>query len=365
MQQDFSIVFCWTGISGYMAACARELSQTRGVRLAVLATHAGSFDESLMSGLDYHIMGMRRRNDRAFVARWVEQHRPDVVFVSGWSVDAYVALARAPALGHVPFILGLDNPWHGGLKQQLARILRRRYVSRFAALLVPGERGWQYGRRLARPSVAVVKGLYGFDDSDLARCLSDRADLPSGWPKRFLFVGRYAHEKAIDTLVEAYRRYRQLVDDPWPLTCCGTGPLGEWLIDQSGITDDGFVQPPDQREVWQGHGVFVLPSRREPWGVVIAEACAAGLPIVCTDACGAGVELVRDYYNGVVTPTNNPTELARGFAWMHRNYDALPLMGQRSKQLAASFSAKIWAVRFLELARDLVARQMAGSAGAP
>ena len=40
-------------------------------------------------------------------------------------------------------------------------------------------------------------------------------------------------------------------------------------------------------------GAFVLPSRKEPWGVVVQEAAAARMPVICSDSVGAGDHLVR------------------------------------------------------------------------
>src|SRR5206468_849571 len=48
--------------------------------------------------------------------------------------------------------------------------------------------------------------------------------------------------------------------------------------------------------------VLVLPSDYEPWAVVINEAAAAGLAIVCTDVVGAAAELVRNSLNGYTFP---------------------------------------------------------------
>jgi glycosyltransferase involved in cell wall biosynthesis len=356
MQPTLSIVFCWPGISGYMAACWRALAAQPGVRVAILSTPSSKFVDSIVADLDCHVMTSEQEGSRDFVEGWVSQRKPDVVFIGGWAVGSFRALARAKQLAGVPFILGLDNPWQATLRQHLAPMILRGYLSRFSTLLVPGERGWQFGKRLARASIPVVKGLYGIDVDNLTNCLAERNRSPKGWPKKFLFVGRYEHVKAIDTLVEAYRLYRRAVADPWPLTCCGAGPLGSLLVDEAGVTDAGFIQPPDQPAVWRDHGVFVLASRMDPWPLVIAEACAAGLPIVCTDACGSAVELVRQYFNGIVAPTESADELARGLTWMHRNCHLLPTMGQRSQEHAAAFSADMWATRFTELARELSAR---------
>ena len=60
----------------------------------------------------------------------------------------------------------------------------------------------------------------------------------------------------------------------------------------------------------QAVDVFVLPTREDIWGLVINEAMAYGLPIVTTDRCVAGVELVENGVNGYVVPVEDETALA-------------------------------------------------------
>ncbi len=56
--------------------------------------------------------------------------------------------------------------------------------------------------------------------------------------------------------------------------------------------------------------MFVLPTRTDIWGLVINEAMAAGLPIVTTDRCVAGMEMIEDAVNGYIVPVNDDQQLA-------------------------------------------------------
>ena len=95
-----------------------------------------------------------------------------------------------------------------------------------------------------------------------------------------------------------------------------------------------------------------MPSRYEPWGVAIAEAAAAGLPILCTEACGASVELVRPYYNGLIVPTDDAQSLADAMIWCHAHRDRLAEFGERGRSLAAAYSADVWAERWAAVLRS-------------
>ena len=56
--------------------------------------------------------------------------------------------------------------------------------------------------------------------------------------------------------------------------------------------------------------VFVLPTREDIWGLVINEAMACGLPVVTTNKCNAGLQLVKDGVNGYIVDVDDPDSLA-------------------------------------------------------
>jgi glycosyltransferase involved in cell wall biosynthesis len=134
---------------------------------------------------------------------------------------------------------------------------------------------------------------------------------------------------------------------------CGTGPERERIENIEGIEDRGFVQPADLPEVMAEAGVFVLPSLYEPWGVAVAEAAMAGLPVICSEACGAGVDLVQPYYTGIKVATGDEPALTAAMHWMHEHESQLHHMGQGGMQLAAAYSATAWAKRWHEYLTEL------------
>ena len=136
------------------------------------------------------------------------------------------------------------------------------------------------------------------------------------------------------------------MSEPWGLTCCGDGREGGLLANRTGVVDIGFKLPAELPDVFRSHGAFVMASHFEPWGVAIAEAAATGLPLICTTACGASVDLVRSYYNGLVTAPRDVDGLARAMQWVHEHESDLPAMGQRSHVLSEAFSAESWAARW-------------------
>jgi glycosyltransferase involved in cell wall biosynthesis len=341
-----------------MAACWKALAAAGGVDLSVVAlrpsAHGGlaPYSDSIVAGLDCRLLGDREARDEQWVAALVAERRPEVIVIPGWVLPAYMKLPNHPALRDKRFVMTMDTPLRWTVRQRLARVKIGSFLDRMDRVVVPGERAWQYARFLGFAEQKIRRGLYGVDFANLERLHGERAALAGGWPRKFLYVGRYVREKGIDVLVAGYEKYRDSVSDPWELTCCGSGPQAGLLSGVPGVTDAGFVQPADQAAVWRGHGAFVLASRFDPWPLVVVEACAAGLPVVCTEACGSGVELVRPHYNGMTVAGGSAARLARAMRWVHEQYEACEVMGARGREIAGAYSAECWAARWREIVGD-------------
>ena len=66
--------------------------------------------------------------------------------------------------------------------------------------------------------------------------------------------------------------------------------------------------------------MFVFPSHTDPWGLVVNEAMACGLPVISSDAAGCTADLVEDNWNGRVVRRGDVAQLA----------SAMEELGQRS-----------------------------------
>ncbi len=353
------IVICWSDICGYMAACWRALHHSGEVEVFVIAFKAlteTAFDDRLMQGIPCKLLDLQERQDALAIEQLVVAERPDVVYLCGWLHQPFCKLAYADRLRDVSFVMGMDTPWQDNLRQRLAPLVLRSYFKRMARIIVIGERSWQCASRFGIEPERIERGLCGIDYNNFAPLWEKRFNLgktPLDWPRSFLFAGRYLPIKAIDVLVAAYQNYRDLVEDPWELVCCGQGDLQHLLTGQPGIIDRGFMQPSDMQDVWQSAGAFVMPSRFDPWPLAIVEAAAAGLPIICTDACGSAVEVVRCWYNGLVVPEGNSSELTQALLIFHQHQAELSTWGKRSQSLAAPYSTDIWVDRWTALLRSV------------
>src|SRR6185437_12034214 len=108
---------------------------------------------------------------------------------------------------------------------------------------------------------------------------------------------------------------------PRELRFCGSGEKGEELAAEvrrrgiEGVRFLGFLQADEVARELNSALALILPSTHEPWGLVVNEALALGVPVLCSDAVGARDTLVRTAVSGFVFEADNPEGLAH---LMHR-----------------------------------------------
>lgn len=348
------VVVCWAGMQGYIASCLRALNVAEGMDLHVVHLDFRDLplEEDLLDGIDNTKLLASHPNRH--LGELVESYHPDIVFLCGWFYRPYRQLLRRPRLQSVKFVLGMDTPWTGSWRQQLNRIRLNRFMRRLDRVVVAGSRSREMAIRLGMPHDRIHSGLYGIDFEAFVAQGERSLDAAAEWPHRFLFAGRYVPAKALDVLLAAYRTYHDSVESPWPLDVCGAGPEEHRFGGEAGVHDLGYVQPSGLPAVFASHGVLVTPSREEPWGVAVAEAAATGLPLICSDACGAAEALVAPEQNGFVVPVGDVGALTAAMTWMHHHPDRLREMGARSRRLAQAHSSEAWSARMRGIFTDLL-----------
>ena len=332
------ILVLWTQLSWYMRACLDRLGQVPGVDLHVVSMAP---DRNAVFE-DHEVLPI------AATCYWFtpsldlpalyDRLEPDALVVCSWNVGAYRHLARRARTLRV---LAMDNQWLGTPKQRLGIAVSPWFLRPvYDRAFVPGDRAAQFASRLGFIQDAIWRGLYC---GDVAAFYPDgNGRMPAR--RRFLFVGRLVPEKGVDVLLDAYAQYREDVTAPWSLRVCGTGPLAGRAQGTLGVEHHGFLQPSALPKVFHDAGAFVLPSRFEPWGVVIHEACAAGLPIVCSSSCGAVPSLVEDHLNGFIVEPGSVKSLTSALRRVHLlNDDQRDDMGRRSTEVARRYTPERWA----------------------
>ena len=275
----------WARLPSYLAGFCKSLQSqpnheivVAGLAQGPLTNSAAPFSERLYDELSTIRMDENEINSDRFIHDLIRLHCPDAMIISGWQYPPYRRLYRNEEFRTIPKVLCCDNTWRGTIKQRLGRYLLAPMFRRVSKVWVPGKRGQFLMSKWGVDQSQIVEGMYNIDFEFISQFKPDHEKATtSDESGKFLFVGQLIERKGFHLLVEAYRQYRKLVDDPWSLVVCGRGDLESRCRDE-GIEYRGFIDGAELPKVLAEVDAFILPSLYDSWGVVLAEAACAGLP---------------------------------------------------------------------------------------
>jgi glycosyltransferase involved in cell wall biosynthesis len=162
--------------------------------------------------------------------------------------------------------------------------------------------------------------------------------LDSGRPV-ILFASKLQERKNCAHVVEAYSRLATAGPDALPyLVIVGDGEERAALERQAAATGlgtirfAGFRNQSEMPRFFDLASVFVLPSRHEPWGLIVNEAMNAACPVIVSDDVGCAPDLVEDGVNGCIYPTGNIDALAHALHRVLASPETAASMGAKAYQ---------------------------------
>ena len=106
------------------------------------------------------------------------------------------------------------------------------------------------------------------------------------------------------------------------LTIAGQGILEEKLrkIAKENIKLTGHIPNKEIGKLYQEHDIFILPSKIEPWGLVVEEALYNGLPVIVSNKVGSNMDMVKNYNSGETFQFDNEDDLSEKIEVLEKNY---------------------------------------------
>jgi glycosyltransferase involved in cell wall biosynthesis len=273
----------------------------------------------------------------------------DALWVHGYaSVNALHAILAANALG-IPVLLRAES-WLADRPRSLRTLASKRLFFNLlrpaiAATLPIGSRNREYWARYFGPDMPQFLMPYAVDNAYFAQRaaaadtqrLRQELQLAPGRPV-ILFASKLQQRKHADDLLEAYARLCSTQQDRTPyLLLVGDGEERGRLETRAselaleGVRFLGFRNQSELPAFFALADVFVLPSRHEPWGLIVNEAMAAGCAVIVSDEVGAHADLVTDGIEGFVFPIGHIDALATALSWVLSSPEQAERMGQAAK----------------------------------
>lgn len=219
------------------------------------------------------------------------------LIICGWaSLVNWIFAMFSPKKRNAVFI---DSSYLESSTDGMKGWMKRLFLSRISLAYCSGKSHVELMERLGfKGKIVVVHGV------GLYRRIPQPKFESRDCVKNFLYVGRFSPEKNLEFLIMHFNKHPELT-----LNIVGFGPQEESLKSISGpnIVFHGAVPNEILSKIYQENDVFILPSLRETWGIVIEEALNNGLPVLVSDRVGCAADLVDENETGVVFSVEDST----------------------------------------------------------
>ncbi len=241
-----------------------------------------------------------------FLRRGIYDHI--VVTNYGYATEAVAILALKAR--KIPYEMELDG---GVLRNEhpIARAIKRLLIGGATRYWSTGEQTDRFFEAFGVPRERIVRYPFSsiFERDILPRPLAEaeksaaKRELDIPYSRMVLSVGRALHLKGFDLLIRAAARLPQDTG----VYIVGGAPIADWLAlaKEVGFDRLHFVEYAPKETVqayYRAADAFVLATRGDVWGLVVNEAMANALPVITTEGCVAGCEMIRDGENGYRIP---------------------------------------------------------------
>ena len=265
--------------------------------------------------------GIHTKADMAFcpqIIRYIGKGKYDHIIVHDPASPTGMWLIWYLKLRKIPFILQSEGGFSGdgktGLKEKYKKALMTGAQLYLSTMSYEREYFRAYGAKLETLYRYPFASFYDQDilDKPMTRAekMSLRTQLGITEEKVIVSVGRIIPSKAYDILLEAVKNLPESVGI-YIISGKATPQL-QAIVDQYDLKNVHFVEFMPKENLWEYYKMadfLALPTRIDTWGLFVNEAMANGLPVITTNRCVAGLELIEDGKNGYLIDVDDVAAL--------------------------------------------------------
>ena len=297
----------------------------------------------------------------------LERACPDVILCGGYNYLASWQALHWAKKNDVPFLLWSESTAHDQRNAySVVENLKQMFLNDCSGFVVPGKSAFEYVSGMTRSENvfvapnAVDNELFSVRSQKAAKNSRLRSQL--GLPERFLlYVGRLVRAKGVQDLLQAYAALQPELRQEVGLVFAGDGPLRAELeadarsIFPGSVHFAGFVDRDELPGYYALAECLVLPTHSDTWGMVVNEAMACGLPIVCSRVAGCAADLVGS--NGILVDPGDISRLTASLCKISSDAELRAKMSVESRRLIQNYSPDCCARGIADAATRMVTAQ--------
>lgn len=315
----FFIYFLGSGGAGRtFLNILNNIDQDKFRPVLVTCNYEGSYEPFLNKNIKFIKLDTKRLRKLIFpLAKIIRKEQADIVFSTIPNYNVIAILARILSFTRAKNVIR-EAAFLGGDRKTNAKLKIYGFFYRFATKVIALSNGVKENliRRYNADKTKVQVIYNPIDAKSIREKMKENIehDYVTNDKKTIVTAGRLVEDKDQQTLIKSFALLATKVDAQ--LLILGEGPLEEKLKEQAmrlGIQDRvhlvGFQNNP--YAFFHRADLFVLTSKREGFGHVLAEALATGVPIVSTKCEPGATEVLEDGKYAKLVPIGNAEKLAK------------------------------------------------------
>ena len=282
--------------------------------------------------------------------RHIGETAPDVLVGDGFFQWTGAALWYR-ATRRVGLVVTYERTFHTERHAQKVRTLYRKAVMRWVdAMAVNGELSKEYSIFLGMDGNKITTGQMTADSHVLAEqaaAVTDaqKFEIRQAWGSpdvAMVTVGRLNDRKGITELLNGWHLLEKNRPGNWRLIIIGDGPNRAALENQvsekglNGVIFAGHVDYNNIAPFYAAADVLVMPTLEDNWSLVVPEAMACSLPILCSIYNGCFPELIEEDSNGWTFDPHDAQDTEARLAHCIEQRNKLPSFGERSREIVST-----------------------------
>lgn len=307
--------------------------------------------------------GKNTRADAAIcldVIKWLDNKRFDIFVIGGYSTPTGMLAIQTLKIKKIPFILNCDG---GFIKND------RRIVHQIKKYFISSAKWWlstgnltskyleHYGakrKNIYKYPFTSIKEIDIMDkkiSNDEKNKLKNKLGIKS--KKVALSVGSFIERKGYDLLINEWKK----IQNEWELIIIGSGQdkekleqlISKYNLENVKLLD--FKQKSELKEYYYSADLFILLTREDIWGLVINEAMAYGLPVITTNKCIAGMEMIKNEENGFIVNLENELNINKYINKINED------MGVQSLKISKKYSIEDMSKAHIKIFKSILKQE--------
>lgn len=297
----------------------------------------------LREGKKFKIMELKDWEKGASVIKWdairyIRQMKPDVLMLYEYSTKTSLVAAVIARMLKIPYLINCDGAFIN--PKSFRDKIKKFMICHAKGLLAGSESAKEYFIHYGGTEEKIYRHYFtSLCKNDILKeqiSVSEKEKLRQKLKlidmTTVISVGNFVSGKGFKELLEIWHTF----DEKYQLLIIGSGVEHHDYVQMikkesyKNVKIIDFVQYAELKKYYQASDLFVLNTKHDVWGLVINEAMSCGLPVITTNMCKAGEELVKNGVNGYIVSSGDNKDLKEKLAMALQDENKLREMGKQS-----------------------------------